>query len=1102
MWKSSFLLFILFFLFCMVFLIFLEGGSSKKEEKRKAKEAEKKAKEEEKKRKEEEALAAKNAKFMGPNLDFKNFQERAFGNVFIQSQCHTDRQWTNVGALKPEMKDSMVWIRARVHNTRKQGNKLCFLTLRQDVATVQAVTFGQDIAGFSGTLPDESVVDVFGKVACPEAPIVSCTVQNVELSVEKIFCVGRSQALPLRLADASRSEAELEKDPSLPTVGQDVRLDNRIIDLRTVANQAIFRLQSGVCMLFREFLLQNDFQEIHTPKLIGGASEGGSVDSRMRCRSPSTSDLSPSQQVLSRRDHFGPGFAGMALFQQPISGAGPSARGHRARGRAVPVPGIPPRRGHGQRPALSGDPVGCGGEGFLEEVANYVESNMSNDADKVTVTTLYNVQLAEMDLENAARDFSDAVEVSLRCSAAHENLGPCCSGEVFLFFMNSDWPIRGLLTWRRSTAVATFKDLELAGHPGSGNRGEAEYCGRRLLDQTRTENALPGGDRPVPGALLRDVRAKLRAAATFQTAFVQGSSSRGTSVDDMGGLAPWKDDWGQDCASDIDFVLLFTVAEPSPGAFEELWKMTEEHLAGWVMDPGVPVTVSRGRFGLVASLSEDLQIEVDLIPAISDPQGGHWILDSVSGKAPLPRRLDAAFHQALRALHAQRDASPAPAPWTGCPVAEYLAEDVARRHGAVEELEKATGELATAEGRRRWATGAVPPNAAAVAAQRPFDEYVAWQRKRPFQEAGRRWQERKLRVSGRASAAPENSAKADVFRVDYFEGNAYLAQSPQLYKQMALMTDMPRVFEVGPIFRSEKSFTHRHMTEFTGLDIEMTFKDHYHEVLDVLDGLFNHIFKGLTERFAREIEAVKTQYPFEDLKWKNPCLRLKCGQQIEIRESTCRYVFLCPSLHSMLPATKGTAALNASLTALPLEHFLELPPLRCTWRTQQSSGSSSPSEPTRRSVDSEMPISWISDHTEIRRLTRTTIEPWNGLNPPWEVTYVGRWDAESWESPKSLNCLRVFPGTAMVIEGSPSSWASSDTEAVDPEESSASGAPEGVTCRHPPRRPVKSVKSVKVAWPEGVTKPQPPKRPVIQAAVRQALRWAQKADGVWTLTKK
>ena len=55
----------------------------------------------------------------------------------------------------------------------------------------------------------------------------------------------------------------------------DTRLDNRVIDLRTPANQAIFRLQSAVCQLFREALLKESFVEIHTPKLIGGASEGG-----------------------------------------------------------------------------------------------------------------------------------------------------------------------------------------------------------------------------------------------------------------------------------------------------------------------------------------------------------------------------------------------------------------------------------------------------------------------------------------------------------------------------------------------------------------------------------------------------------------------------------------------------------------------------------------------------------------------------------------------------------------------------------------------------------------------------------------------------------
>ena len=70
---------------------------------------------------------------------------------------------------------------------------------------------------------------------------------------------------------------------------------------------------------------------------------------------------------------------------------------------------------------------------------------------------------------------------------------------------------------------------------------------------------------------------------------------------------------------------------------------------------------------------------------------------------------------------------------------------------------------------------------------------------------------------------------AGVFRVEYFGGDAYLAQSPQLYKQMALMCDLERVFEVGPVFRAENSLTHRHMTEFTGLDMEMTFTEHYSE---------------------------------------------------------------------------------------------------------------------------------------------------------------------------------------------------------------------------------------------------------------------------------
>lgn len=115
---------------------------------------------------------------------------------------------------------------------------------------------------------------------------------------------------------------------------------------------------------------------------------------------------------------------------------------------------------------------------------------------------------------------------------------------------------------------------------------------------------------------------------------------------------------------------------------------------------------------------------------------------------------------------------------------------------------------------------------------------------------------------------------SEVFKVKYFDSWAFLAQSPQLYKQMAISADMDRVFEVCPIFRAEKSFTHRHLTEFVGLDLEMSFYEHYHEVLDVLDGLFVSIFDGITKRFAKELEIIGQQFPFEPLKYNNPSLRL------------------------------------------------------------------------------------------------------------------------------------------------------------------------------------------------------------------------------------
>ncbi len=96
-------------------------------------------------------------------------------------------------------------------------------------------------------------------------------------------------------------------------------------------------------------------------------------------------------------------------------------------------------------------------------------------------------------------------------------------------------------------------------------------------------------------------------------------------------------------------------------------------------------------------------------------------------------------------------------------------------------------------------------------------------------------------------SAPSESG-AEVFEVKYFDGSAYLAQSPQFYKQMAIASGFEKVFMVGPVFRAELSFTTRHMTEFTGWDFEIAHITSHHDVMDTEEAMLKSGFAKLKSK--------------------------------------------------------------------------------------------------------------------------------------------------------------------------------------------------------------------------------------------------------------
>jgi aspartyl-tRNA synthetase len=102
---------------------------------------------------------------------------------------------------------------------------------------------------------------------------------------------------------------------------------------------------------------------------------------------------------------------------------------------------------------------------------------------------------------------------------------------------------------------------------------------------------------------------------------------------------------------------------------------------------------------------------------------------------------------------------------------------------------------------------------------------------------------------------------ADVFKLDYFDGEAYLAQSPQFYKQMAMASAFERVFITGPVFRAEPSFTSRHMTEFTGWDFEISYIDSHEDVMSEEEKLLVSGFQQIKDVLNLDIEVPTVPFP-------------------------------------------------------------------------------------------------------------------------------------------------------------------------------------------------------------------------------------------------
>ncbi|OKY79030.1 MAG: Aspartyl/asparaginyl-tRNA synthetase [Candidatus Methanohalarchaeum thermophilum] len=111
----------------------------------------------------------------------------------------------------------------------------------------------------------------------------------------------------------------------------------------------------------------------------------------------------------------------------------------------------------------------------------------------------------------------------------------------------------------------------------------------------------------------------------------------------------------------------------------------------------------------------------------------------------------------------------------------------------------------------------------------------------------------------------------ELFPISYFEKEAFLNQSPQLFKQIMMASGLDKVYEIGPIFRAEEHDTRRHLNETTSIDIEMAFSDHT-DVMGILERLINYVYEKIEQECSEELKKLDKdlkppELPFERIKY-------------------------------------------------------------------------------------------------------------------------------------------------------------------------------------------------------------------------------------------